>query len=266
LQVNKQLKKMKKYLILLIVIFSAAIFLMSGCRKYPRIVGNNQVTTETRQLVSFDRVENDGTFHVYIEQDSVFSATVQAESNLIPHIRTRVNGSTLIIDTRENLNNNAPMNIYVTTPIIQGAYLSGSGSLTLDSLYTQHMDVVISGSGSASGYITGTSLVTRISGSGTINLEAYTSTCSTSISGSGDTDLLGETLNGNFSISGSGSIRSYNFTQKECIAKISGSGSMYLNVSDKLDVTISGSGSVYYIGEPALNVKITGSGQVIKQQ
>jgi hypothetical protein len=257
---------MKKYTLILIVTFSAAILIMTGCRKYPRIAGNNQVTAETRQLVSFDRVENQGTFHVYIRQDSVFSATIEAESNLIPHVRTRVNGNTLVIDTRENLQNNAPINIYVTTPIIQGAYLSGSGSFSLDSLDTQHMEAVISGSGSISGYVVSSSLVTRISGSGNINLEAYVNTCSASISGSGDTDLFGETLNGNFSISGSGNIRSYNFMQKECIAQISGSGNIYVNVSDKLDVTISGSGSVFYIGDPALNVNITGSGQVIKQQ
>jgi hypothetical protein len=256
---------MKKQAIILITIFSVAIMFSTGCRKYFKVDGNNQVTSETRQLVSFDRVENDGTFNVYIRQDSIFSATVEAESNLIPHIRTRVNGNTLIIDTRENLRPNFPMNVYVTTPILQGAYLNGSGTVVCDSLDTEYLEMVLSGSGSMSGYANTNSLATRISGSGNISIEAYTNTCSATISGSGDMDLLGETLNGNFSISGSGNIRSYNFQQKECISKISGSGNMYLNVSELLDVTISGSGSVYYIGDPSITVRITGSGQVIKQ-
>ncbi len=256
---------MKKYTIIILVLFSAAFLLTTGCQKYFKISGNSQVTSESRTLVSFDKVENNGTFNVYIRQDSMFSATVEAESNLIPYIRTRVNGNTLIIDTRENLQNHSPMNVYVTTPIIQGAYLNGSGTVRLDSLDTEYLEVVLSGSGLMSGYADASSLITRISGSGSINMEAYSNSCSAIISGSGDIDLIGETLNGNFSISGSGNIRSYNFQQKECIAQISGSGSMYVNVTDYLSVTISGSGSVFYIGEPSLNVKITGSGRVIKQ-
>ena len=256
---------MKKYSATIMILILVAFMLTTGCRKYPRIEGNSQITSEARALVSFDRIENNGTFNVYIRQDSTFNATVEAESNLLPYIRTRVNGNTLVIDTRENLQNNYPMNIYVTAPIVQGAYLNGSGSVLADSLDTEYLEFVLSGSGSMSGYVNGGTLVTRISGSGRINLEAYTNTCSARISGSGDMDIIGETVNGDFSISGSGNIRSYNFFQKECDAIISGSGNMYLNVSDFLDVTISGSGSVYYLGEPAMNVKITGSGRVIKQ-
>ena len=96
-------------------------------------------------------------------------------------------------------------------------------------------------------------------------MESYTNSSDARISGSGNIDLTGESSSGSFTISGSGHISSYNYSQIDCISKISGSGDMYLNVSEKLDVTISGSGSVYYIGDPSLNVKITGSGRVIKQ-
>ncbi len=237
----------------------------TACRKITGIDGNNQVVSEKRQVVSFNKVVNEGTFNVYITHDSVFSATVVAESNLIPHIRTIVNGNTLIIDTRENLNNNQPMNVYVTTPIIQGATLSGSGTVILDSLDTDFLDVILSGSGKISGYATTNQLNTLISGSGNITLESYTNSNNTNISGSGNIDLTGESSSGSFTISGSGHISSYNYTQSDCIAKISGSGDMYLNVTDHLDVNISGSGSVYYIGNPTITVKITGSGQVFSQ-
>lgn len=256
---------MKKYTIIASTLILAALLVVTGCRKYPRIEGNGQVTSEMRQLVSFDRIENNGSFNVYIRQDSVFSARVEAESNLIPHIRTRVNGNTLIIDTRENLRSNYAINIYITTPVIQGAYLKGSGTVLIDSLDTDYIEVDLSGSGRMSGYITASTLVTRISGSGSINLEAYTNQCNARISGSGDMDIIGNTGDGDFVISGSGNIRTYNFIQETCIARISGSGNMYLNVTELLDVTISGSGSVYYIGEPSVNVTITGSGKVIKQ-
>lgn len=256
---------MKLNNILLVGFLSGLLIWSAGCSKINRIDGNSQVVTETRNLVSFNKVENDGTFEVFIRNDSIFTATVEAESNLVPHIRTRVNGNTLVIDTRENLHNNYPIRVYVTTPIISGAYLKGSGSVMLDSLDTDYLEVILSGSGSMAGYTQTNSIVSTISGSGNIELESYTNITDARISGSGQMNLTGTSSTGTFTISGSGNIHSYNFEQKECIAKISGSGSMYLYVIDYLDVNISGSGSVYYIGDPSLNVKITGSGQVFKQ-
>jgi len=246
-------------------LLASVVLWSSGCHNYHRINGNDQVVSETRQLVSFNRVINEGTFNVFIKQDSVFEVTVEAESNLIPHIRTLVNGNALIIDTRENLHNNYAMNVYVRTPFIDGAYLKGSGIMRLDSLDTDNLEVEISGSGRITGETSTNYLKTLISGSGSMGLYAVSSSTDTKISGSGDIELTGESYSGTHTISGSGSIRAYNFAQNEVIAKISGSGDMYLNVADKLDVTISGSGSVYYIGNPELTVKITGSGSVIKQ-
>lgn len=261
---NYNLKNMKKYLIT-INILAVIILLTPACSKYPKIEGNGQVTTETRQLVSFNKVDNTGTFNVYIKQDSVFSVTIQAESNLIPHVRTIINGNTLKIDTRENLKENYPVNVFVSTPVIEGAYLSGSGFVSLDSLDTDYLEVELSGSGEISGFSSTNSLVAKISGSGNIDLESYTNSSDIRISGSGSINLVGESSSGSFSISGSGQINSFSFQQNECLAKISGSGNMFLQVLDYLDVTIAGSGSVYYIGDPSINVKITGSGQLIKQ-
>lgn len=262
--VNNKNKQMKKHF-LIISILIAAVLWNTGCKKPFKIEGNGQVTTEKRQLVSFNKIDNSGTFNVFVKQDSVFTATVEAESNLIPYVRTVVNGNTLEIDTRENLDNNYSVNVYVTAPIIQGVELSGSGYVNINNLDVDYLEILLSGSGSIDGYAVTNSLVARISGSGNIELESYTNTSDVRISGSGDIYLTGESVSGSFTISGSGQINSYSYTQNECIAKISGSGNMYMNVVDYLDVTISGSGSIYYMGDPSLNVKITGSGSLIKQ-
>jgi len=237
----------------------------TGCRKYPRIVGNNQVASEDRGLVSFDQVKNEGTFNVIVKQGANYSAVVEAESNLIPHIRTLVNGNTLVIDTRENLKNYQPMNIYVTAPTITGITLSGSGYMLADSIYSENMSVEISGSGKIEGYIDADYSLARISGSGDIYLECYTNSLDARISGSGNLYVNGVGNDNQFTISGSGQIHGYNFEQNICNARISGSGDMFLNVEEKLNVDISGSGSIYYIGDPQMNISITGSGKVYNQ-
>jgi hypothetical protein len=246
-------------------ILISAMLWSVGCNKLNRIDGNNQLITENRQLVSFNRVVNEGTFNVYVKQDTIFEVTVEAESNLVPHIRTLVSGNSLVIDTRENLHNYFPMNVYVRTPFINGVHLKGSGYMQLDSLDTDNLEIELSGSGNIKGQTSTNYIKATISGSGSIDLYAVSSATDTKISGSGDIKLVGESFSGTHTISGSGSIRASNFLQNEIIAKISGSGNMYLNVSDKLDVTISGSGSVYYIGNPQLTINKTGSGSVIKQ-
>ena len=243
----------------------ASALLSTGCRKLNRIDGNNQASSETRMLISFDQIRNEGTFNVFIKQDSVHSVTIEAESNLIPHIRTIVNGNTLEIDTRENLDNNLPMNVYVTAPVIHGAMLSGSGYILLDSIFTDYLLVEISGSGEIEGFVDADLSTARISGSGNIYLDCYTQSLDARISGSGNLDLVGFGDNNRFTISGSGQIRAYNFDQNICDAKISGSGDMFLYVAEHLKVNISGSGSVYYIGDPSLELTITGSGKVYKQ-
>jgi len=258
------IKMNPKYTTLLFIL-GAILIGFSGCHKPYGINGNDQVVTETRQMHSFDKIVNEGSFNVYITQDSIFQVIVEAESNLIPYIKTLVNGNTLIIDTRESLNNHSPMNIYVKTPTLFSVDLQGSGLINLDSLNTDHLHIEISGSGNINGELVANSATTVVSGSGSIFLKAHTNTIDTRISGSGILDLSGETNKGTHTISGSGNINAYNFIQKECFAKISGSGNMYLNVSDYLDANISGSGSIFYIGNPQVTVRITGSGSVIHQ-
>ena len=256
---------MKNKNLVLILVVSTLLIGFGGCYKSHGISGNNQVVTETRQMHSFDKIVNEGSFNIFIMQDSIFQVVVEAESNLIPYIRTLVNGNTLIIDTRENLSNHSPMNIYVKTPTLFGVDLQGSGFMNLDSLNTDHLQLEINGSGDINGEVVANSVNATISGSGSIFLSAHTNTIDTQISGSGILDLNGEANKGTHTISGSGNINAYNFLQKECHAKISGSGNMYLNVSDLLDATISGNGSVFYIGNPEVTVHITGSGSVIHQ-
>lgn len=256
---------MRTKYISIILVFGAILIWSSACNKPFGIEGNNQVTTETRQMVSFDRIANDGSFNVYITQDSIYQVIVEAESNLIPYIRTRVNGYTLEIDTKENLNNNSSINIYVTTPVVNGIYLNGSGIMNMDSLSSNNLIVDIGGSGNINLNTTANSVNAKISGSGTISMDAITTNMETRISGSGNIELSGETNTANHTISGSGNINAYNFFTKQCESNISGSGNMYLNVSDMLEVSISGSGSVFYMGDPQLSVNISGSGGVYKQ-
>jgi hypothetical protein len=249
-----------------LIILATAVLLVAGCGKsWHRIEGNGNVVEEKRIMPQFVRVVNEGAFNVYIIQDTVSEIVIEAESNLIPHIRTLIKGNTLEIDTRDNLRPKFPINLYIKSKEFFGVALSGSGLIKgQDQITTPELELNLSGSGDIEVDVEADFVGVSISGSGSANMGVNANLLVASISGSGDMEFWGETDKGELSISGSGTFAAYSLVQEECKARISGSGDMFVNVQDYLDVTISGSGSVYYMGDPSVTTNITGSGSVIK--
>jgi hypothetical protein len=246
-----------------LAVLGAALFLAGCSKSWHRIEGNNNVVTETRSVPSFARVNNSGIFEVYIVQTDYYEVVMEAESNLLPFIRTRVSGNTLEVDTKDNLKPNYPIKVFVYTPVIEDIRLSGSGRVYSDSLEADKLDVDLSGSGSMDLVVWANEVNCTISGSGSIRMYLETNLLEAKVSGSGDMDFSGLADRADFKISGSGSIHAYDLPVDNCYTTTSGSGDMYVHVNDYLDVNISGSGDVYYLGNPVINTKISGSGSVI---
>jgi len=208
--------------------------------------GNHDLQSEFRRASGFDEIAANGDFNVTVMPGSKYSVEVSAESNLLSYIETDVVGNTLKIRTRGlySLRQNYPIEIYITTPVLNGLSLSGSGLVKTGSFSSDEFDIALSGSGDIDTDISTDLLKASVSGSGTIILE-------------------GDAAEGEFVISGSGKIKSYKLLQNNCNAVISGSGDMYVNVSKTIDARISGSGRVYYIGYPLIHTSISGSGGVV---
>jgi hypothetical protein len=246
------------------LVLSAVLYLASCSKPWPRIEGNGNIITETRNVPSFIRVTNSGIFEVYIIQADYHEVVLEAESNMMPYVRTRVSGNTLYVETKENLKPTVPIKVFVYVVMVEEVKLSGSGLLASDSLMVGNLDVRLSGSGDIDMVVWGDDVYVEISGSGNAWMYVESDKLDAKISGSGEMNFNGFANIGDFKISGSGSIRAYDLPLIECYTNTSGSGDMYVNVSDYLEVRISGSGNVYYIGDPSINIDISGSGSVIK--
>ncbi|OFX28234.1 MAG: hypothetical protein A2X08_14365 [Bacteroidetes bacterium GWA2_32_17] len=232
------------------IYFSAILYIAitsTSCIR-PKIEGNYHVASVSRNLSDFSEIVSEGSCDVYYSYDSINRVSVEAEENIIPYIETSVHGNSLVIKTSnfKRLETHFPIKVYIGSPNITNVVLSGSGSITIDSLKTQNLTLLLKGSGN-------------------IDADAYSQFIKASITGSGDIYLSGHTSSGECNISGSGEINAYNFIQDTCFASISGSGSMNLQVIDYLNANISGSGEIYYIGNPVVNTHITGSGRIIHE-
>ncbi len=191
--------------------------------------GSGQLTTESRPVSGFTKVELSGTGELAIEKTGTESLSISAEDNILPLLTSEVAGDTLTLGTKPNSSivPTKPITYSLTVKDLTGLAVSGSGSVRVSNVTTTSLSIKISGSGA-------------IAADGNVN----------------DQDL---------EISGSGHYLADGLTSKAVKARISGSGTASVAAADVLDVEISGSGSLTYSGNPQVTQEISGSGKLIKK-
>ena len=233
----------------LMFLLGITLILASSCENpwYNCIRGNGDIEEELRSTGSFSAIESEGSFEVYVTIGPQTEVIVEAEENLLKHIETEVRNGRLTIDTRRNrcLKSTEPIRVFVTTPYVHELELDGSGLIDCNGIVNQNLEV-------------------DLNGSGDIFLGVNVEYLDADISGSGKIKLWGTAEETDLRISGSGQIEAFDLVSDEAFTTITGSGDIYVQVHDYLDVRITGSGNVYYKGNPEIHVDITGSGDLIQ--
>lgn len=204
--------------------------------------------TEDRPAGTFTKIIMGISGDVYISQGSVPKLTVEAEDEIIGLIVTEIRNDELKIRfSQSRVKTKMPIKIWVTTPELEGLYLSGSGNMiTETAIKSDEMEL-------------------KLSGSGNINVkEISCDEVDAGISGSGNIDVGGMADEMLIAISGSGNCNADELQTEETEARISGSGNCKVNASKDLTVSVSGSGSVFYVGNPTIDASISGSGKIRK--
>ena len=212
-----------------------------------RIRGNGDVITKTRNVSDYDKISVGGPFDVKLIPGKEGKITIKGESNLLDYIITEVDGDKLRIKWEKGLSIRNSKKILITVPFkdLNAVSLAGSGDVFSEEvIHAEIFKSSLTGSGDIKLAVKAQEIISKISGSGNINIEGRANEYSCSITGSGD-------------------IRAYELSTKNANVKITGSGTVKIDVSDNLKVRITGSGDVYYKGTPkSQDVKVTGSGNV----
>ncbi|MBE9467274.1 MAG: DUF2807 domain-containing protein [Bacteroidetes bacterium] len=211
---------------------------------------NSEIIKQERNVDQFSKIDLSIAAHVYLKQGNEQSIIIEADDDIINEIKTVVNNNTLVIKIEKWMLHYKNVNVYITTPNVDGLNVSGSGKIeALTPLNTSTLQLDVSGSGKI--FITelnATNVSADVSGSGRINLK-----------GKSELNKL------SFDISGSGKITCTEQT-KHVTGSISGSGTGNVYATKKLDIDISGSGKVYYKGNPLINCDISGSGKILENK
>ncbi|TNE81923.1 MAG: DUF2807 domain-containing protein [Bacteroidetes bacterium] len=223
-----------------------AVLGFSACSGDENIRGRGNKETTIREVANFDRIYLHHPADVQVFKDTAFYIEMNDYNNLLPYIRTRLNGTTLIVDVAPNIDlHNSQTKMTIHLPSLYELQISGSGEMDVYGNFSELNRAQISGSG-------------RIA----IEQLVHNSTFNAEISGSGNIKANGQVNRLDSRISGSGKFDFLYLKSKEANVSISGSGTAYVNADQYLDAHIDGSGKVRYTGNPQLQVSISGSGTV----
>ncbi len=188
--------------------------------------GSGVCVTEVRAVEPFSRIHVSGSTDVVVEIGNQLRVDVSADDNLIQHLVTRVEDSTLRIGRDGgNYNFRCGPSVHVNVPSLDGLTISGSADVRVERLE-------------------GGSFKLHVSGSADVIANGSVQTLDASVSGSGDLSLFG-------------------LEAQDVRVHVSGSGDIEVTALNAIRASVSGSGDVRYRGNPSgQETTVTGSGSI----
>ncbi len=230
------------------------------------VVGDGKVTLERRTVAAnLTEFDMSGPLQVEVRVGPAASLQVEADSNLLPLVRTESSGAALRVWVQGSVRTNHGLRVIYTTPQLAQIRASGSGRLVASGFDGGALTLTKSGSGETqlSGKVG--SLNMHASGSGSVNASALQSgNANLELSGSGritmgqvKADALNVKVHGSGDLLASGAATNVN-------ARVSGSGGVNLMAvaSDRADLATNGSGEISARARQSLVAQTNGSGSI----
>ena len=236
-----QLYKTKSLIAILVAIF------LIGCAQVT-ITGSGKVVTQEEAITGFDKVDISQSFSVDITQVESFSVVIRVDDNLAEHLHVVKQGSTLKIGldpSRSYTIVSATMEAEVTMPELLALDLSGSSEA------------------SVSGFESTKSLVVDLSGNSDLRGDIQAGDSRFDVSGNSSVTIAGSAVDVSVDASGSSEADLADFPASDGVVNASGSSTVTVNLSGKLDADASGASDIYYLGEPDLGeIDTSGSSSI----
>ncbi|SFH35712.1 head GIN domain-containing protein [Pedobacter insulae] len=241
-----------KFLSLSLILAIFSVNFIPASASNPKAPGLYKIKEDERAVKNFNGIAAGGPIHVIVTLGNTEGLRFEGDADAIATLVTEVKGNVLIIRPQNSWTSwarkyaNKKITAYVSAKTIRSLTMSGNGSMTVN------------------GKIKEEALTATLSGSGSISATADIENFNGVISGSGNLNFTGGADAASIVISGSGSFTKKGFSVGNLSAVISGSGSVNVNASHKIEAVISGSGSVYYSGNAQVEKRVNGSGSVRK--
>lgn len=222
--------------------------------------GNGNVTTQERQVGSFDAIKVGCAINLFVSQGNAQSVKVITDENLQNKITTKVSNGTLSLNC-DNVQNATKMDIYVTAVNINSIDASGAAKVTGETtLKSDVFGLYTSGAAKTTLTIDANILNNETSGAANNNITINAKTVNTEISGAGNMTLKGKAEEHSTEVSGAGNLKALEFITDISEAEVSGAGNAKIMARKMLKADLSGAGSITYFEKDNLK-KISKQGE-----
>ena len=221
------------------------------------IVGNGKVVTESRQVSGFSAVSFCCGMDLVLSQGVGESLELEMEENILPHIETVVQGSTLLVRFRDDrltgISATKPMIVRLTMVDISEVDISGGGRLDGAAIESDSLKLDLSGGSRAEiDQISAVSFTSDLSGDSHAVIDQFSAGSFTadlgggsSLQASGEIDQLTLNMSGGDSDLG-------NLACSGASIDLPGGASAILWVTQTLSADLSGGSHLRYYGSPTL--------------
>jgi len=130
-------RRIRKPVVTILVVL---VGVLAGC-----VQGQGPVTSETREIGAFSRIEASAGIRVVIRIGPAEAIEVSAQQNLLPVIATDLRGGTLSIEARDDFTTVEPVTVTVVIPALDGITLSGGARADIEGLDAESLELRIRG-------------------------------------------------------------------------------------------------------------------------
>jgi hypothetical protein len=222
---------MNKLAIILSSITLAGI--VSAACVFTTISGNGKTATEQREVGEYHAIDVGSGFDVVLYQDGKHELLVEADSNLIEYIVTKVNDGVLHISLKKHITTSNKLIVHAHFNNLDQLSVSGGADIT------------------GTGMLKSENFALDASGGADVNLQIDIDKLNINASGGSDVNFAGTSNIININASGGSDLNLFELSVDEANVEASGGSDVKIYVLNKLHVEASGAADVIFKGKPA---------------
>jgi hypothetical protein len=203
-------------------------FKMPSINVFSKTKGSGNIKIEKRDLSGFASVKTGGAVTIEVVAQKDFNVEVEADDNLLEHIKTEVDGDTLKIYTEGNISTKNSIRVRIAMPQIESFDVSGASNGTLTNVKNE-------------------SLTIEASGASKIKVD-------------------GEAAELNVELSGASRLDAENLKAENAKVEASGASNATIFATNEVEAEASGASSVRYVGTPKNVTQSSSGASSVKQK
>ena len=200
------------------------------------IKASKNITTETRNVDDFEKLEVAGAFQVDVTYSSTESIEVEAPENLQKHIELNVRSGKLTIKVKKNtqIKSSCGLKIHIKTAKLNDFDISGASSVNLNNTLKDN------------------NFSLESSGAAHFNGKLQVEEAEIELDGAANANLTGTATNANLELSGASHVNDYDFEVDNLNVDLSGASSAKITSLKSVKGDVSGASSLSYNGNPSV--------------